>query len=321
MRHQIDSDRARVLLRNPHSAADTIDIAGDGRLVFTEDLTRQSLQEVTLDGSKPPRWLSRGMSVDRQPSYARDGRSVIFASDRGGNVDVWELTLDNGSLRRITDHAGIDWDPHSAGETLFWSSNRGGHFEVWTAALDGANPRQVTRDGVDAENPSLPAHGQWLIYDSSNPKTDGIWRIPRGGGTPSLVLAAETMHPEVSADGEYVVYQHPEGQTTWGIDVARVSDGRVFTLVTGIASPTLLRARWIGNTHTIAFRGVDAAGTVALFAQDFRPGEDTRATRRQLTPSDPDAAPETFAISPDGKRAIIAVPDEAAGLMMAEGVR
>ncbi len=321
VRHDVESGDARVLLRNPHSAADTIDIAGNGRLVFTEDLTRQSLQEVTLDGSKPPRWLSRGMSVDRQPSYARDGRSVVFASDRGGNVDVWELTLDNGSLRRVTDHAGIDWDPRPAGEALFWSSNRGGHFEVWTAALDGANPRQVTRDGVDAENPSLPSHAQWLIYDSSNPKTDGIWRIPRAGGTPSLVQAAETMHPEVSADGEYVVYQHPEGQSSWGIDVARVSDNQVFTLASGISSPTLLRARWIGNTHTIAFRGVDAAGIVALFAQDFRPGEDTRATRRQLTPSDPDAAPDSFAISPDGKRAIIAVPDEAAGLMMAEGVQ
>ena len=321
VRHEVDSGNARVLLRNVHGAADTIDIAGEGRLVFTEDLTRQSLQEATLEGSKPPRWLSRGMSADRQPSYTRDGRNVLFASDRGGNVDIWELTLENGGLRRITDHAGIDWDPQPAGEALFWSSNRGGHFEVWTAALDGANPRQVTRDGVDAENPSLPSHGEWLIYDSSNPKTDGIWRIPRAGGTPSLVHAAETMHPEVSADGEYVVYQHPETQTTWGIDVARVSDGRVFTLAGGISNPSLLRARWIGATHTIAFRGIDADGTVALFAQDFRPGEDTRATRRQLTPSNPDAAPESYAISPDGKRAIIAVLDEASGLMMAEGVR
>jgi serine/threonine protein kinase len=323
VRHEVESGDARVLLRNPHSAADTVDIAGEGRLVFAEDLTRQSLQEVTLDGTKPSRWLSRGMSVDRQPSYARNGASVIFASDRGGNVDVWELILGSGSLRRITDHAGIDWDPHPTAnaDALFWSSNRGGHFEVWTSALDGANPRQVTRDGVDAENPSLPSHGEWLIYDSSNPRSDGIWRIPRGGGTPTLVLAAETIHPEVSADGQYVVYQRPEPGGAAAIDVARVADGKVFTVASGLAGPTLLRARWIGATHTIAFRDVDATGNVALFAQDFRPDADTRTTRRQLIAANPDAAPETFAISADGKRAIIAVLDEASGLMMAEGVR
>jgi eukaryotic-like serine/threonine-protein kinase len=315
--HDVDSGEARVLLRNPHSAADTVDIIGNDRLVFAEDLTRQSLQEVTLDGSKPPRWLTRGMSLDRQPSYARNGASVVFASDRGGNVDVWELTLANGSLRRLTEHAGIDWDPHPTadGESLFWSSNRGGHFEVWTAALDGANPRQVTKDGVDAENPSLPEHGQWLVYDSSNPKTDGVWRIPRGGGAPSLVIAAETIHPEVSADGQYVVYQRPEPGGAVALDVARVADGKVFSLTSGLKRPNLLRPRWIGNTHAIAFRGVDA-----LFAQEFRPDQDTRATLRQLTPSNPDAPPDTFAISPDGKRAVIAVLDEASGLMIAEGV-
>jgi serine/threonine protein kinase len=320
VRHEVDSGEARVLLRNPHSAPDTVDIAGDGRLVFAEDLTRQSLQEVTLDGSKPPRWLSRGTSVDRQPSYARGGSSVIFASDRGGNVDVWELTLANGSLRRITEHAGIDWDPWPAGESLFWSSNRGGHFEVWTAALDGANPRQVTRDGVDAENPSLPAQGQWLVYDSSNPKTDGIWRIPRAGGTPALVLAAETTHPEVSQDGQYVVYQRPVVGGTSAIEIARVADGRVFTLAGGLSS-NLTRARWVGATHTIAYRDFDESGSIALFVQDFRPSDDTRATRRQLTPGNPDATPDTFAISPDGKRAVIAVLDEASGLMIADGVR
>ncbi|HYO76192.1 MAG TPA: protein kinase [Thermoanaerobaculia bacterium] len=323
VRHEVESGNARVLLRNPHSAADTIDIAGDGRLVFAEDLTRQNLQEVTLDGTRPPRWLSRGTSVDRQPSYARNGASVVFASDRGGNVDVWELTLGSGSLRRITDHSGIDWDPQPSanGDALFWSSNRGGHFEVWTSALDGANARQVTRDGVDAENPSLPAHGQWLVYDSSNPRSDGIWRIPLTGGTPSLVVAAETIHPEVSADGQYVVYQRPEAGGAAAIDVARVADGKVFTLASGLSGPTLVRARWLGATHTIAFRDADATGNVAVFAQDFRPGEDTRATRRQLIASNPDAMPETFALSADGKRAVIAVLDEASGLMIAEGVR
>lgn len=312
--HDIDDDRARVLLRNPHAAADTVDVAGGGRLVFTEDVTRQSLQEIVLDGSAPPRWLSRGMSVDRQPAYARDGRSVVFSSDRGGNVDLWELMLDNGGLTRVTDHAAIDWDPHASGSSLFWSSNRGGHFEIWTAALDGASPQQVTRDGVDAENPSLPTSGDWIYYDSSNPKRDALWRIARNGGDPKLVVAGETIHPSVSADGVYVVYQRPETGGAAAIDVVRVSDSSVFTLVSGITGLTTVRPTWLGATYTVVYRALDANGRLTLFAHDFVPG--TGNTRRALITADA----ETFAISPDGTRAILSVIDEASGIMFAEGI-
>ena len=317
VRHQIDSDRARVLLRNPHSGADTVDIAPGGRIVFTEDVTRQSLQEVTLSGNAT-RWLSRGMSVDRQPAYARGGTSIVFASDRGGNVDLWELTLDSGRVKRLTDHTSVDWDPQPAadGRALVWSSNRGGHFEVWTASMDGASPHQVTKDGVDAENPSLPASGEWIYYDSTNPKHDGLWRIGRDSGHAELIVAGETVHPVASADGQYVVFQVPGEAGASAIRVVRTSDREVFTLADGLRGVNALRAQWIGATHTVAFRALDATGHVAVFAQEFQPGADTSATRRPLIV----AEAETFAISPDGTRAVLSLIDEASGLMMAEGI-
>jgi serine/threonine protein kinase len=320
--HEVNGGRARVLLRNPHSAADSVDVTGTGRIVFSEDFTRQSLREVSLDGSGHERWLSRGISVDRQPSYSRGGNSIVFTSDRGGSLDIWELMLDSGSLRRITDHEGIDWDPFPTadGQSLFWSSDRSGHFEIWTSAFDGGNPQQATQDGVDAENPSLSVAGDWIFYDSSNPRRDALWRIPRAGGQPVLVVEGETTHPEVSADGAFVVYGRPEGGGPIAIDVVRVADGTVFSFARGITGLSAVRARWIGTTHTIAFRARDADGTISLHAQDFRPGIDTTATRRKLISTDPDATLETFAVSPDGKHAILAIIDEASGLMMAEGV-
>ena len=136
-----------------------------------------------------------------------------------------------------------------------------------------------------------------------------------------VVLEGETAHPEVSADGAFVVYSRPEGGGPVAVDVVRISDGAVFPFARGLMSGTLsARPRWIGATHTIAFRARDENGTIALFAQGFQPGVDTTSTRRQLTISDPDAIPETFAISSDGKKAIVAIVDEASGLMIAEGV-
>ena len=71
-------------------------------------------EPAALDGSGHDRWLSRGISVDRQPSYARGGDSIVFTSDRGGSLDIWELMLDSGSLRRITDDDGIGYPPVTA---------------------------------------------------------------------------------------------------------------------------------------------------------------------------------------------------------------
>ncbi len=317
VRHEIDSDRSRVLLRNPHTGADAIDIAPGGRIVFTEDVTRQSLQEVTL-GSGATRWLSRGMSVDRQPAYARGGASVVFASDRGGNVDLWEVTLDSGRVRRLTDHNAVDWDPQpvSDGRTLVWSSNRGGHFEVWTASMDGANPHQVTRDGVDAENPSLPAAADWIYYDSTNPQHDGLFRIRRDGTASTMIAGGETVHPAISADGQYVVYQKPSQGGASTIRVVRTSDKQQFTLADDLTGIQAARVQWIGASHTVAFRALDVSGHVAVFAQDFVPDRDTRATRRPLIV----AEAETYAISPDGSKAVLSLIDEVSGLMMAEAV-
>jgi len=323
----VSGGEARVLLRNAHGACDTIDVAGPGRLVFTEDVTRQNLQEVSLQGEEAGRahWLTRGMSMDRQPSWTPDGRSIVFATDRSGNVDLWQLILPAGSLRRITDDEGVDWDPQAGpdGSRVFWSSNRGGHFEIWSASMDGAGARQVTRDGFDAENPSVPATGDAVVYDATSPQHDGLFlQALSGNAAPRQLVAGETIHPAISADGAYVAYQRPDPGGTQAIDVVRVGDGVVFSLAHGLTASGVMtiRVQWIGATHTIAFRAYDVRGRMTLFAQDFEPGRDTTATRRALLPADADVTPETFAVSPDGTRAVLSVIDEASGLMMAEGV-
>jgi Tol biopolymer transport system component len=316
--HDVKGGKSRVLLRYPRGAADTIDIAGPGRLLFSEDLTRQNLHELDLDSGNR-RWLSHGMSMDRQPSFARAGASVVFSSDRGGSVDVWELTLASGALRRLTDHIAVDWDPYvtSNGTTLFWSSNRAGRFELWRATTDGTSPQRAS-DRPFAENPSLPQDGSWIYYDSTDPQQkDGLWRVRSDGDGAERVIEAETAHPEVSADGQFVVYHTFDAGGSGTIAVVRVSDRKVFPVATGLTA--FSRPRWIGATHTLAYRAADASGTLGIFAQEFDPERDTRDTRRVLLIDD--EVPETFAISPDGRRIIRSVVAEASGILVAEGVQ
>ena len=42
------------------------------------------------------------------------------------------------------------------------------------ANRDGSSARQVTHTGPDAENPTMTADGQWIVYSSDDPRTSGF---------------------------------------------------------------------------------------------------------------------------------------------------
>ena len=145
-----------------------IDLLPDGRLVLWSPMVRQNLREVAIGARdlSGGRWLTSGLAIDRQPVYSPDGQSVMFSSNRGGTLDLWEVSVETGEMHRVTDDPEDDWDPAYSrdGKSLFWCSGRSGVFEIWTARRDGTAPRQVSRDSLDAENPSVTPDNQSVIY-------------------------------------------------------------------------------------------------------------------------------------------------------------
>jgi serine/threonine protein kinase/Tol biopolymer transport system component len=327
-RYEIRARAARTLLWTPHNAT-TLDVLGPGRLVFDACSPRVNLRELALRGagSPRPRWLSRGTSTDRQPFYSPDGEWVLFVSNRGGNADIWEISTESGTLRRLTDSPADEFDPivSADGRTLAFGSEQVGYSEVWIAERDGSNPRQVTRDGV-AENGTLTPDGQWLVYASGDPERAGIWKVRRDGSEATLLVAGKLIVPEVSPDGEHVLFVARPGSREPVIRVVRVADGIAvpFEIPVRMYRPTLLvlgRARWMPDGTAIAFVGQDEDGVDGVFVQDFVPEGDTTRTRRRLGGFDPERTTDSFAISPDGSRMTIAVAEQLRSIVVAEGLQ
>ena len=339
--HDIATDRVRTLFWT-FAAPGVLDVVSPGTLAFDGISFSQNLRAVPLprsdespstarlpsgSGQALEMWLTRGSSMDRQPAFSPDGNSVIFASNRSRNLDLWVLSRQDGSIKRLTDDASADWDPAYTpdGKSILWSSNRGGNFEIWMAATDGSGARQVSRDGVDAENPAMTPDGQWVLHWSSNPAKRGIWRVRPDGTDASLLLRGAFNAPEISPDGRYfAVSTAPEGEQR-RIVVHRVEDGAAmpFTIRVdrnGTSEPNYGRLRWLPSGRAIAFVAAGLDGRTGIFVQDFVMGQDTTATRRRLAGFAADSQSESFGVAPDGSVIVISIASVSSDVLLAHGI-
>ncbi|HET8773125.1 MAG TPA: protein kinase [Thermoanaerobaculia bacterium] len=318
--HDVRSDIPEVIGWSSHNGV-VLDLLGDGRIILDARSPRDNLREA----GATEKWITRGNSSDRQPAYSPDGKTLLFTSNRSGNLDLW-LTTSNGVVRRVTDDASEDWDPAFTpdGKKVVWSSGRSGNLEIWIANMDGTEAKQISHDGVDAENPTATADG-WIVYNSFNTQKPGIWKVRADGSQATHLVNARTSLPDVSPDGRYVAYLADSRTPRASIRVARVSDGKDM----GVAMPVravkrtaaiLGRCRWMPDSKGVAFLSQNGEGINGVFVQDFVPGRDTSSTLRELGGFDRERATESFGIAPDGKTLTVAGWEQLFSLFSIEGL-
>jgi len=237
------------------------------------------------------------------------------------------LSLKDGNLKRLTDHASVDWDPAFTpdGQNILWSSNRSGNFEIWMAAADGSGARPVSHDGVDAENPMMTPDGKWVLHWSSNPAKRGIWKVRPDGTDATWLLKGFYNSPEISPDGTYIAtVEAPEGQRR-RIRMFRLDNGAPvpFNIVVernGSPNPNYGRMRWMPDGKAIAFAATGSDGVSGIFVQDVVIGQDTSSTRRKLTGFTTDFLTESFGLAPDGSAVVISFSETSADVRLAHGI-
>jgi eukaryotic-like serine/threonine-protein kinase len=306
----------------------TIDLLPDGRLVLWSPVARQNLREVSIGARdlSGGRLLTSGLAIDRQPVYSPDGKWVMFSSNRGGTLDLWEVSVETGEMHRVTDDREDDWDPEYAsdGQSLFWCSGRSGAFEIWTARRDGSAPRQISRDSLDAENPSVTPDHQSVIYSSANPTKSGLWRVPVAGGEGEWLLRGATLIPDLSPDGRYVSIMTDVGTLEARLGVfdlveRKLLPGRIpLQVLPGTVQ--VGRARFTPDGGAIVFVQLRADGQPILLKQPLSAWRTTMGAADTLFAAANEGI-ESFDLSPVGKRATVSVVDWLSGLTIAEGAQ
>jgi hypothetical protein len=119
-----------------------------------------------------------GISQNASPAYAPDGRRIAFEGNRDGVVDIFELNLDTGDVRNLTQDDFFDANPwySSDGRTLLYNRRIGEHWKIF--AVDTSDPSrktQLTFGPYSDLQPSYSRDAKTVFFSSD--RSEGIFNI------------------------------------------------------------------------------------------------------------------------------------------------
>lgn len=218
----------------------SIDVSPDGRTIIFDMLG--DIYELPSEGGTARR-LAGGMSLDTQPVYSPDGRSILFLSDRSGAENLWLMDADGRNPRQISPYdddpsfVSPEWSPDGKSILVsrFWADRNA--YELWRFRPVPGDVGEVLRASKGAEGIDVNTLGARFSPDgrvayfasltSRTPDFDKItpWHIVQRdleSGVEQIVLPSVTdggmavprMRPAVSPDGMSLVFAERRGGTT-----------------------------------------------------------------------------------------------------------
>ena len=105
---------------------------------------------------------------DSTPSFAADGKSVLFESNREGGFSVQRLNLETMEVVALTSGEGTDAEAKESpdGKLVAFASTRDGGFNVYVMDADGGNVRRLTDSEADDRCPQWSPDGKMLSFYS-----------------------------------------------------------------------------------------------------------------------------------------------------------
>jgi WD40-like Beta Propeller Repeat len=170
--------------------------------------TQADLWLVPIEGGAPRRLTSDGRQ-NSSPAFHPDGRSVVFSSNRGGAINLWERALAEGAVpQQLTFGEGPDLavDVAPDGKTVIYNVDFTA-VPLFAQPLDGGPRRRVTMALADLDRPSVTPDGRTLVAHADAQERPRVVVVPLDGGEERTL--ADGVLPSLTLDGREVVYLAP----------------------------------------------------------------------------------------------------------------
>lgn len=170
-----------------------------GILTFDKDIIEKlpshgtSISEYSLLAERD---LTGGSWDDLAPNFAPDGKSIVFASNRSGNWDIWSIGTDDEGLKQITKNTANELAPvfspdgkeiaflKEIGRDIQYRQEKNinpvnlvkKEYSLWIMNSNGSGARQVTEGIPVLSYPAWNPDGKEIIFVSEgNGQAPEIW--------------------------------------------------------------------------------------------------------------------------------------------------
>ena len=203
----------------------SLDVHPDGQRVVFSLLGDLYLLPI---GGGEARRITSGPAYDVQPRFSPDGRSIAFASDRGGSENLWICDLEGRNARAVSsEKASIvnspAWAPdgeYLVGRKRLTDTSSLGTDELWMWHVRGGEGVQLTKkdDQPEAADPTVSPDGRFVYFSSRESRyrydrnvNEGIWQIKRldlrtGQLVPLTGEFGGAAAPALSPDGKTLAF-------------------------------------------------------------------------------------------------------------------
>jgi Tol biopolymer transport system component len=155
---------------------------------------------------------------DSYPVLSPDGKTILFQSDRSGDVELWTIAIDGSALKKLTSSPGYDGNPSWSpdGKSIAFSSTRDKDLEIYVMNSDGTGSKRLTTMKGDDGHPHWYPDGSRIIFNSertsdfaTNKNFDEIFSVkPDGSDARQMTdLKSVSTFASVSPDGKKVVFR------------------------------------------------------------------------------------------------------------------
>jgi Tol biopolymer transport system component len=146
--------------------------------------------------------LTEDTTVNTHPAWSLDGSSILFVSNRDGNLEFYSVNPDGSGLTRLTNTPGFhednpSWSPDGASiafdacqaESWPCPGNAGG--DIFSMAADGTNRTRLTTDPRIDANPVWSPDGTRIAFRSDRLIYTALWVMNADGSDPMVLTPLE----------------------------------------------------------------------------------------------------------------------------------
>lgn len=108
--------------------------------------------------------------TEKGPSYLHgwspDGERLAYCAERGGQYDIYTISVNGGVETQLTNEPGLDDGPEysPSGEHIWFNSTRSGLMQIWRMNVDGMNPTHMVMEEANGWFPHVSPDGRLVAY-------------------------------------------------------------------------------------------------------------------------------------------------------------